>query len=221
MQYHFPAQASVNRPVPKNRIYEHGKVAKAQREKIINQIEQIVWSYKLAPETINLTATQSVPELQIFDLRLKTPEVDEQVLRTIDRAIPFPIIYRLRHNGRTRLVAALKRPNEADESKWVLGDYLSSEWALEEDETQPLPQALDLLGLYHQLLRNLVPEPARPGESLADQLERWQQLRAARKELKKLETRLQQEKQFNRKVAINAELRELQQQIDQLSHQHT
>jgi flagellar biosynthesis chaperone FliJ len=81
----------------------------------------------------------------------------------------------------------------------------------------PLPIALDLHSLYEQLLRSLLPQAARPGESLPEQVERLTRLRSRQNEYSKMEARLHKEIQFNRKVALNAQLRELKTEIDQLA----
>ncbi|TKD34378.1 DUF4391 domain-containing protein [Azotobacter chroococcum] len=213
----FPSQAKLGRVVPKSKIYEHGQLASAQRDRFVAQVEQIRWAYKLAPETINLPARTEAPEIQVFDIELKGVELDDEVLRAIDRAIPFPIIFQLHRDRQIRMVAAFKRPSQAEVGQWVLGEYLSSPWLPAEAERQPLPMALDLQGLYEQLLRNLLPHPARIGESLAEQLERLARLRSRQSEYQKLEARLHREKQFNRKVVLNAQLRELKNEIDRLS----
>lgn len=215
--FSFPPQAKVGRVVAKNKIYERGSVSSTLRDKFVTQVEQITWQYKLAPETINLPARGGVLEIQIFDIVLKTVELDEDVLRTIDRAIPLPIIFQLHHQQRTRMVATFKRPSEADASKWVIDGYFAGVWLAADAERQPLPVALDLHGLYEQLLRSLLPQPARLGESLPEQLQRLTQLRSLQSEQRKLEARLHKEMQFNRKVELNAQLRELNTQIDQLS----
>ncbi len=215
--FSFPAQARVARVVPKSKIYEHGPVTSALRDKFVSQVEQITWAYKLAPETINLSARGGVAEIQIFDITQKTFEVDEDVLRAIDRAIPLPIIFQLHHEQRTRMVAAFKRPSEADASKWVIDGYFAGSWLPADSPRQALPVALDLQGLYEQLLRSLLPSPARPGESLPEQLQRLNRLRSLHSEHAKLGTRLHKEKQFNRKVALNAQLREIQNEIADLS----
>lgn len=215
--FSFPAQARVARVVPKSKIYEHGPVTSAVRDKFVGQVEQITWVYKLAPETINLPARGSVAEIQVFDITQKTADLDEDVLRAIDRAIPLQIIFQLHHEQRTRMVAAFKRPSEADAGKWMIDGYLEGNWLPAESPRQPLPVALDLQGLYEQLLRSLLPRPARPGESLPEQLQRLNRLRSLHSEHAKLDTRLYKEKQFNRKVALNAQLREIQNEIADLS----
>lgn len=215
--FSFPVQARVARVVPKNKIYEHGTVNSALRDKFVAQVEQITWAFKLAPETINLPARGGVAEIQIFDIEQKTPELDEDVLRAIDRAIPLPIIFQLHHKQRTRMVATFKRPSEADASRWVIDGYFASDWLPADSARQPLPVALDLQGLYEQLLRSLLPTPARPGEGLPEQLQRLNRLRSLHSEHARMEARLHKEKQFNRKVVLNALLREIQNEIAELS----
>jgi len=215
--FNFPVLARVARVVPKSKIYEHGPVNSALRDKFVGQVEQITWAYKLAPETINLPARGGVAEIQVFDVTQKAAELDGDVLRAIDRAIPHPIIFQLHHQQRTRMVAAFKRPSEADASKWVIDGYFAGGWLPADSSRQALPVALDLQGLYEQLLRSLLPSPARPGESLPDQLQRLNRLRSLQSEHAKLDARLHKEKQFNRKVALNAQLREIKNEIADLS----
>jgi len=215
--FDFPPQAQVGRVLPKSKIYQHGRIGAALRERFVRQVEQITWQYKLAPETINLPARAGIEEIEIFDLALKTDALDEDILRAIDRAIPLPIFFLLRHGPRTRMAAAYKRPSAAEAGKWVIDGYFSGEWLPATVARRPLPVALDLHGLYEQLLRSLLPRPARPGESLPAQMERLTRLRSRQNDYGKLEVRLHREKQFNRKVALNAQLRELKTEIDRLS----
>ena len=58
--------------------------------------------------------------------------------------------------------------------------------------------------------------PARAGESLRDQLDRLAALAAKQAAAAKLEARLTAEKQFNRKVEINAQLRTIRTELEAL-----
>ena len=124
----YPRQAAFGRVLPKNKIYEHSGATPAVREMFVRQVEQIVWQYKLAPETINLASKPGVPELQIFAIQLKTPALKHEVLRCIDGAIQFPIIFELTFEGKSQVVAAFKRPSESDSNRWVVSDYFSTQW---------------------------------------------------------------------------------------------
>lgn len=213
----YPAKAAFGRTLPKNKIYEHSGANTRLKNLFVEQVEQIVWQFKLAPETTNLAAKPGVPEIQVFSVSLKTPELDHEVLRCIDGAVQFPILFELAHNNQIQVVACYKRPNEADASKWVVSDYFSGGWLDADAERVPMPVALDLGGLYEQLLQRLIPLPARPQESLADQVARVSQVRAKQREVEKEAAKLAKEKQFNRKVEINAHLRKLKNELERMS----
>jgi hypothetical protein len=184
-------------------------------------VEQIVWRYKLAPETINLAAKSGVPEIQVFAIQLKTPDLHRDVLRCIDGAIPFPIIFELTQGqgaeASTQVIAAYKRPNEADAASWVCSEYFEAGWRPAETVRAPLPLALDLGVLYQQLLVRLVPVTARTEEPLRDLVARAEEFTAKEREVAKAESRIAKEKQFNRKVEIHATLRQLKTELEQLS----
>lgn len=215
--FEYPRNAAFGRVLPKSKIYKHGSPSTATKELFVRQVEQIAWQYKLAPETINIKGTLSVPEIQVFSVSLKDGELKTDVLRCIDQAIPFPILFELRYDGKVKPVAAFKRPNEADASKWVISEYFDGDWVSADTPRKPLPMVFDLEALYGHLLMPLMPYPALPGESLQTRVERMERIRLKQRELERCEARLRKEKQFNRKVAINAELRDLKQELENLT----
>lgn len=215
--FEYPPKAAFGRVIPKNKIYEHGSPTTALKEYFVRQVDQIVWQYKLAPETINIKATAAVPEIQVFTIVLKDGELKPEVLRCIDQAIPFPILFELHFEDRIRPIAAYKRPSEADASKWVLSEYFSADWLPASTPRQPLPVVFDLEVLYRHVLLPLLPHPARPDEDTQALIERMENIRLIERELERCEQRLQKEKQFNRKVEIHAELRELNHKLAQLA----
>lgn len=213
----WPPQAAVGRPVAKSKIYAHAKPTAALRALFVEQVESITWAYKLSPETINLPAKPAVPEIEVFEVALKLPDVSHSVLRCIDKAMPRPILFNLRFEGRTQPIAAYKRPSDSASDQWVVGDYHAAPWQKDGANRPALPLALDLQGLYEQLLRTHLAVPARPGESLRDHLDRLTTLLAKQAAVAKLEVRFNAEKQFNRKVEINAQLRTLRRELDVLT----
>lgn len=213
----YPAKAAFGRTLPKNKIYEHSGANTRLKNLFVKQVDQIVWQYKLAPETVNLPARPGVPEIQVFTIHLKTANLHRDVLRCVDSAVQFPIIFELNHDQRVQVVAAYKRPNEADHSRWVLSEYLSTDWMASSAPRADLPVALYLSGLYEQLLQKLIPLPARPNEPLAELFTRVEQVQAKQREVEKTAARLSKEKQFNRKVEINAALRKLTTELEGLT----
>ena len=214
----YPQKALLSRPLPKSKIYQFASPTPAVKQLFVSQIDNIVWQYKLAPETINLPATESVEEIQIFDISLKGSECDLSVLRCIDAAIPFKIFYRLFNDDSVRFTTAFKRRSEVSNEKFVIDRYFSSDWLPVDSICEPLPIALNLQSLYEQMFQTLLPSSQRPAESLNDQVSRLSELQKKQTELQKLESRLQKEKQFNRKVEFNAQIRILKTAISQLEN---
>ena len=219
--FDYPKAAAFGRVVPKSRIYEHAGASTALRDMFVTQVDQIVWKYKLAPETTNLAATKAVSEIQVFGISLRTGKFDEEVLRAIDRAIPFPLIFELSWMGKQKAVAAFKRPSDVDSTKWVVSGYFATDWAPDDAARLPLPVALNLGGLYDALITALMPKAAAAaedtGEDIQGRVARMEAIRAKTRELDRIKARLAREKQFNKRVAINAELRAARQELERLS----
>ena len=209
----YPKQAEFNRVLPKNKIYGYAKPSRKVQAQFVDEVDQIIWRFKLAPETINLPVRGHVRELQVFDLVLKHGDFSEDVLRTIDKTIIHPIFYQIHHGKRVRFAAAYKRPSEADAEKWVVSDYFITDWQPANTTFPSLPVALDLNALYEQMLRAHITTPARQGETLRKQVERIGQIRQMEREAVQLEVQMHQKKQFSRKVELNAQLRRLKSDI--------
>lgn len=217
--YQYPQKAYVNRPIPKTKFYENANITKLVKDAFICQIQQITWAYKLSPETINLSSTKGLLEIQVFNIQLKTPGLDEKVLLSIDKAISHPIIFQLYFDDKVQVKVAYKRTNELDETKWVVEQYFSSEWIAIDKANElktNLPIALDLNGLYEQILKELLPLDAADGEGIKEQTQRFSLITQKQKEITQLQIKMRNEKQFNHKVEMNNQLKTLQHQLDQL-----
>jgi len=219
MLYAYPKQAHFGKVIAKSKFYEHGSISTTIKEKFVSQIEKIIWSYKLALETINLTSTSAVPEIQIFDIKLKGKEISEDLLRSMDRAIPFPIIFQLHRGDEIKVKAAYKRPSDADKSKWVVDAYVESEWMPADTPKETLPIALDLGKLYEQIIKALIPEALptlQQSGSMKEQMEIIETIKVKERMYNKLKAKRDKEKQFNKKVKINEELHRLKEEIEAL-----
>ena len=211
--FDYPTQAVFGRILPKNKIYEHASPPKSVKELFVRQVDQIVWQYKLAPETINLPGTKAVPEIQVFHITLKNGVLAQDVLHCIDKAIPFPILFELHYEDKRKPIACYKRPNDNDSTKWVVSDYFETGWLADTARREKLPVVLDLGTLYENLLSPLMPFPAIGQETMPERIARIEKIRAIERELEKTQSRLNNEKQFNRKVEINAKIRTIKQDL--------
>lgn len=213
----FPPPTAFGKSVPKSRIYTHAAPSRRVRELFVSQLSEIIWAHKLSPETLRLSARPGVPEIQIFDLTLKSSVLDDDVLHAIDRAIPYPVIHRLRSENGIAISAAFKRPSEADSGQWVVGPRFTTAFSRPLTDYPPLPTAIDLGRLYAALFAPLLPLPARPGEELSAHITRCETYLRLTRHIGQLTAKVRREKQFNRRVILNQQLKPLQAELSSLS----
>ena len=220
MLFDYPTKARFGRKIPKSKLYENASANTKLKDKFVNQIEKIVWQYKLAPNTLNLDATNKVPEIQVFDIFLKTKEVDQTLLEVIDKAIPLPIIFQIHKGNKVKIKAAYKRPSESANNKWVIESYFESEWLDKYSTKQPMPQALDLGKLYEQILKSLMPVEvtnSKTTQTIDEQVGIINQINSLQKELDKLNSKYKKEKQHNRQFEINKQIKLKQKELNHLT----
>ena len=220
MLFDYPTKARFGRKIPKSKLYENASANTKLKDKFVNQIEKIVWQYKLAPNTLNLDATNKVPEIQVFDIFLKTKEVDQALLEVIDKAIPLPIIFQIHKGNKVKIKAAYKRPSESANNKWVIESYFESEWLDKYSTKQPMPQALDLGKLYEQILKSLMPvevTSSKTTQTLDQQVDKINKINILQKELDKLNSKYKKEKQRNRQFEINKQIKLKQKELHHLT----
>ena len=219
MLFDYPVKARFGRKIAKSKLYENASVNTKLKDKFINQVDKIIWQYKLAPSTLNLDATVKVPEIQVFDIFIKSSQIDQALLEVIDKAIPLPIIFQIHKDNKIKIKAAYKRPSESTNNKWVIESYFESEWLDNTIDKQPMPPALDLGKLYEQLLKSLMPAEVVSGktsQTIDQQVGMIKQINSLKKELDKLNSKYKKEKQRNRQFEINKQIKLKQKEIDTL-----
>ncbi|MDC4680959.1 DUF4391 domain-containing protein [Acinetobacter baumannii] len=220
--YKFPAQAKVDRLISKNKFYEQGKANTKIEQLFVDQVENIRWAYKLASSTIHLQDQEDLKEIQIFRVKSRVTDLDVSILSFIDKLILTPIIFEVVYQDKVKVFATYKRLNQVDKAKAVIGQYYASDW-LDDAGRVELPLYLNLADLYEHFLTQLLPiassedlenddEPV----SIELKLQKAQQIEALQKQIKKLESKLRNEKQFNKKVQYNDSLRKLRDEYKKL-----
>ena len=220
--YKFPQQAKVDRLIPKNKFYEQGKANTKIEQLFVNQVENIRWAYKLASSTIHLQDQEDLKEIQIFRVKSRVEDLDVSILSFIDKLILTPIVFEVIYQDKVKVVATYKRLNQADKTKTVIGQYYASEW-LEDHDRVELPIYLKLADLYEHFIAQILPialskdqENDNESVSIELQLQKVQQLESLQKQLNQLQSKLRNERQFNRKVELNKKVSELESQLAQV-----
>lgn len=215
--YQYPQQAYVGMVIPKTKIYQHGSVRKRIKELFISQVSEIRWEYKLSSETLHLQEGDGVEEIQVFSVFSKdNAEPDDDIIETIDNAIPSPIVFELHREGSIQGRAAYKRKSRADRNDFVVHTYFHTQWLEATVQRLPLPPALNLGELYARLLYSLSGLHAAENETLEEHIGRARQIRQKESEMDRLIHTMEKEIQFNRKVELNHRKQEMEAEIERL-----
>ena len=220
----WPEAARVDRRIPRDQLFRRAGGGKTIRALYDAQVDRIDWAWKLFERSVNLSAGGGVSEIQVIQLTLRGPDLDDRVLAHIDKALPrqtwFELVRPAPDGPEVQAAAAYKRTSDADAAKAVTHEHWRGGWAPAAAPRAPLPVAVTLEGLYAGLLRSLWPHPAREGESLRSQAERLSAAAAQAKAVERLRTAVNREADFARQVDRNRELRAAQARLKELTDEH-
>ncbi len=212
----IPDRALLNRRIPKVKFYEQIEVDSKLKRKFIAEIDTIIWKYKLSRETTNLEPTSEVEEIQIFEINLKGRHISKEVLESIDRVIPYPILFILKYDDNIKLALAYKERNKIDENKMVVHSYYQSEWMKEHEIRMDILKGLSLEDVYDNLIIQLIPIENKLDYDVDKLIELNEKQENLKKEISKLEKKVKKEKQFDRKVNLNIELQKKKKELEEL-----
>ena len=104
----LPQSTEFNKRIPKQKFYENLTFSPVIKKAFAEQIKIIYWRNKIATSTVNLSAGDQVTEIEVIEIRLNVPELDENVLQQIDREIPYHILFLLAYDDKYRAVIGYK-----------------------------------------------------------------------------------------------------------------
>lgn len=208
----LPKSTEFNKCIPKQKFYSNLSVTPTIKKAFTNQIKVIYWRNKIAPTTVNLAASDSVTEIEVFEIQLNIPELDESVLRQIDREIPYHILFLLEYDGKYRAVIGYKEA-AAGKTAFKVDRYYSTDW-LDEDDLPVHLEGLTLDAVYENFVRQIAGDVLGTGEStsLKDSVEQQKQREQLEKQIAALEAKIRKEKQPKKKFELVQELKKIKKQ---------
>lgn len=206
----LPKSTEFNKRVPKQAFYEHLNINASLKRSFIDQIKTIIWSNKIAPTTMNLAAGQEVAEIEVFSIHLTGPELNEAVLKQIDREIPYHILFLLEYEEKYQAWIGYKEEAGSGKAAFKVDRYFHTEW-LQEEELPVHLEGLNMDEVYENFVRQVAGYELqeRPQESLKEAVIKAEEREQIEKEIQSLRKQLVHEKQFNKKVQINNMIKKL------------
>lgn len=216
----LPKSTEFNRRIPKQKFYENLTVTPALKRSFIDQIKVIFWANKIAPTTVNVAEGKDVAEIEVFEVRLNTATLDEAVLKQIDREIPYHILFVLEYENKYQAWIGYKEAAGSGTAAFKVNKYYHTDW-MEEGELPIRIDGLNIDAVYENFVRQIAGNllQGNQAESLKESVEREEKVEDLRKQITKLQAKIRKEKQLNRQMQMNQELKVLRRQLEDIECQ--
>lgn len=213
----LPKSTEFNKRIPKQKFYENLSVTPTMKRAFIDQIKVIYWRNKVAVTTMNLAAGDTVTEVEVFEVKLSAPQLDISVLRQIDKEIPYHIVFLLEYDGKYQAWTAYKESAASGNNAFKVGTYYHTDW-LPESEIPLKVDGLSIDKVYENFVRQIAGDTLQTdsNESLKESVERDERRQQLEKQISALQVKVRKEKQLNKQVQLNAELKKLRKELDKL-----
>ena len=211
----LPESTYFGKLVPKTKFYDKLSIDRKLERSFIDQIASIRWVHKLSADTLNVEQGGIVQEVEVFLIKLKTTEIDLNILRQMDRQLHYHLIFLLEYEGEYQLWTGYKE--ESVNTAFKVGNYYHTDWVTEDAFSLAI-DGLNMDTVYENLVRQIAGNvlAQENAESLKETVERQAAREKLEKEIAKLRAKVRKEKQFNRQVELNAQLKQLIKKLEDI-----
>ena len=214
----LPKTTEFNKRIPKQKFYENLPVTPVLKRAFVEQIRTIWWRNKIAAATVNLAPGEAVTEIEVLELRLNQPSLDESVLLQIDREIPYHILFLLEYEEKYQTWIGYKEAASGS-SAFKVSQYYHTDW-IESDQLPLRMEGHSLDAVYENFVRqcrgSVECEEWSVELSVAENVERDLRRQQLQKQITALENKIRKEKQLNRQVEINVNIKKLKRELEML-----
>ena len=206
----FPEYAKVGRIIAKENFFD-GSTPEV-KNLLKNEIARITWEYKLAPNTINLPS-KKWPEMEVIKVDIKNGEAPYKVLKRIDTAIPYPILFIVKKGTAEKAVISYKEIDQKSEDNAKVERYFETQW------NDPVINDIKISGLdidsvFYSMIRtiagqNLDIDSNSEASSIRADIDKTNTNDKIRKQIKQLEVKYSKEVSVAKRQEIAREIHEL------------
>ena len=213
----FPKSTEFNKRIPKQKFYENLTITPQLKRQFTDQIKGIWWKHKIAATTVNIAAGEEVTEIEVFEIKLSSEQLDEAVLRQIDKEIPYHLMFLLECDGKHQAWIGYKEATTSGTSAFKVTTYYHTEWMAKESLPLSL-EGLNLDAVYENFVRQIAGDslPNLKDKSLKDTVERALKKKQLEKEIERLDKLARAEKQPKKKFELAQQIKKLKQDLESL-----
>lgn len=214
----LPKTTEFNKRIPKQKFYENMEISPALKKIFVEQVKTIYWRNKIAASTMNIAAGTDVTELEVFEVRLTSPVLDDSLLKQIDKEIPYHILFLLEYQNKYQAWIGYKEAAASGNKAFKVNGYYHTAW-LDEEELPLKLEGLIVDAVYENYVHQVAGDKLKTenaDESLKESVARDEQKQALQKKITTLQAKIRKEKQLNKQMHMNSELKKLKKELEVL-----
>lgn len=198
----LPKECIVDKFIPKKIFYEKVSLSTNLKQEFVDKLDKIYWKYKISEDTLNISKTENVEEIEIFELTLKEKVNCQNIIKVITKNIPYIILFEICYNDEVQY--AIKYNDDIYFTNW--NEKINFNF-----------NGIDLNVVYENIIRS-VTNISEQNNNINVELEKSKKLKEIQRKIERLEDKIKTEKQFNKKVELNKNILELKKQKEELSN---
>ncbi|OON91057.1 MAG: hypothetical protein ATN34_02445 [Epulopiscium sp. Nele67-Bin002] len=205
----LPKSTEFDKRIPKQKFYERVDLPPKLKKAFQDQIKIIYWRNKISATTMNLEKSNDVLEIQVIEIKLLTPDIDENILKRLDKDIPYHIVFVLTYENNHKLCIGYKAIS-AKGTTSNIKKYYYTDWDVKENFSFKL-DGLSVNSVYKGIFLQVAGKNLRSIEhcNLKELIEKNIEIDKIEKKIKQLETKRNREQQLNKQFKINDEIKRL------------
>lgn len=212
----LPQSTEYGKKIPKQKFYENINITANLKRIFVEQIKGISWANKIAASTVNVAEGKEVHEIEVFEIALTDNNLDQAVLLQIDREIPYHIVYVLSYEGKYQVWIGYKEKSVSGKNTFKVTTYYHTEWMIEDklqDTIKIVGTTLDVV--YENFVKQIAGERLHSdnSEELRVLVEKDNRRKEIEKQISVLQAKIRKEKQLNRQMEMNEEVKRLRKLI--------
>ena len=213
----LPQSTEYNKRIPKQKFYENLTVSASLKQSFVEQIKTIYWRNKIAPSTVNIAEGNDVEEIEVFEIKLNSEYIDERILKQLDKEIPYHILFLLEFDGKYQAWIGFKEKAQSGNSVYKVNNYYHTDW-LEAENLPVKMEGLSIDVVYENFVRQIAGDAlqAEKQESLKESIDRDTRRQELQKQIAALQLKIRKEKQLNKQMKMNKDLKALRKEQDEL-----
>ena len=202
----YPSTVYVGRNVPKKAFYDNMPVSNRIRQHFVDDIDQIVWLYKLTAGTLGVEDGEKVHEITVFHVLVKSQDCPDDVFTFIDKSLPRHTVFILENSGRYRLLVNYKQWSDEAKGLFKITESYCSRWMPKAQVVMQLKgMTMDLI--YSGIVSYISGIQPADNKDLQRVVDLKKAIATKKNVVAMLVGRIRAERQFSEQMAINANLK--------------